>query len=405
MNIVKKRLKLLGNLNYYVFSFLVVFIFSIDIVGNAIEEKYYIISPGDSLLITVVDHEKELTALVKVRPDGKITYDIIGDVKASGLTIPELSELISKKLSESGYYENPRVTVQLREIHQEIIYVYGDVVEPGQKSFAQPASIIETLGSAGGYKETADLANSKIIRKTGEVIFVDLNWIKSQQIDQKNVENALSDVMLKDGDALIVPSTIKDKQVSVIGSVNKPGLYQVRSDISIIEALALAGGALEKNADLKHINVISGETVTIVDATANWSQAGQNLDSFKINNNRFIIHPGDSIFVPEKGKISILGIVENQGQFSVDGEISILEALSLAGIKEESDLKRLRIVKYGVKEFTLDASQIWKHPERYADKKLNPGEILIVPSKPFRINWGMVSTIVILFSTIYAMFR
>ncbi len=404
MSIARKRLNLPGNLNHHIFFFLIIFILSIDINGFAIEENEYIISPGDSLLITVVDHEKELTATVKVRPDGKITYDIIGDVEASGLTIPELSELISKKLSDSGYYENPRVTVQLRETRQEIIYVYGDVIEPGQKSFTRPASVVEALGAVGGYKETADLANSRIIKKTGEFISVDLSWIRNQQINQKDIENKLSDIMLKDGDVLVVPSSIKDKQISVIGSVNKPGLYQVRSDISIIEALALAGGALEKSADLKNISIISRETVTVVDVTANWSDTKQNSESSKVNN-KFIVHPGDSIFVPEKGKISILGIVESQGQFSIDGEINILEALSLAGIKEESDLKRLRIVKNGMEEFTLDASQIWKHPERYVDKKLNPGDVLVVPSKPFRINWSMVSTIVILFSTIYAMFK
>ena len=395
MNTARKKLKLLGSLNWLIF-FLAVFIFSICINGNATEENKYIISPGDSLLITVVDHEKELTSQVKVRPDGKVTYDIIGDVKASGLTIPELSELISKKLSESGYYESPRVTVQLREIHQEIIYIYGDVVDPGQRSFPRPVNVVEALGSAGGYKETADLANTRIIRKTKEIIYIDLNWIKDQRLDQKNAENEISITMLKDGDVLIIPSSIKDKQVSVFGSVNKPGLYQVKSDISIIEALALAGGALEKNADLKRVSIISGETVTIVDATANWSETIKD---------RIIIHPGDSVFVPEKGKISILGTVENQGQFSVDAEINILEALSLAGIKVESDLKRLRIIKNGMTEFTLDASQIWKHPERYVNKKLNPGDILIVPSKPFRINWNLVSTIVVLFSTIYAIFK
>ena len=146
-------------------------------VPNSAEDNYqYFINTGDHLLITVVDHERELTALTVVRPDGMVTYDIVGDIKAAGLTINQLSAAISKKLTDSGYYDKPRVTVQLREIQQEDIYVIGDVLDPGQKKSPKPISVIEALAAGGGYKETADLANIRILKKNKEPISVDLSF-------------------------------------------------------------------------------------------------------------------------------------------------------------------------------------------------------------------------------------
>ncbi len=144
----------------------------------------YIINVGDQLLITVFGHE-ELTALVTVRPDGKIAYPMTGDVDAAGSTIAQLSSVISERLSGLGYYENPQVTVQLKEPSQEIIYIFGDVKEPGQKRFSEPVNVVEVLAAAGGYIKTADLANARIRKKQGEVISVDLeNLLKKDIIDQ-----------------------------------------------------------------------------------------------------------------------------------------------------------------------------------------------------------------------------
>jgi polysaccharide export outer membrane protein len=66
--------------------------------NNGGDRQEYIIGCGDQLLIMVVGHEKELTASVIVRPDGMISYDIIGNIEAAGLTITQLSSAIKEKL-------------------------------------------------------------------------------------------------------------------------------------------------------------------------------------------------------------------------------------------------------------------------------------------------------------------
>ncbi len=83
----------------------------------------------------------------------------------------------------------------------------------------------------------------------------------------------------------------------------------------------------------------------------------------------------------------------------------MIEALALGGIKEGADLKRLKIVRSSGEQVTVDASDIWKHPELYAKEKLGADDTLVVPPKRFKINWSAVSAFVIVFSTLYAMFK
>lgn len=362
------------------------------------EYQEYIIGYGDQLLITIVGHEKELTAPVIVRPDGMISYDVVGNIKAAGLTIAQLSSAIREKLFDSGYYSDPKVSVQLKEIHQDIIYVIGDVVDPGMKRFIKPMSAIEALAFAGGHKESADLANATIIRKK-EIIPVNLNFLKTSPLNQESTISELSkdEYIMKNGDMLVIPSAVKERQVSIIGHVHKPGAYSVKSSISIIEAIALAGGSLEDTADLRHIAVVTNEGVKILDATQTWNQSSLS--------NMMIIQPGDSVIVPEKGKISILGVVEKQGQVVVDGEITIIEALALAGVKEGADLKKVRIVRATGQELTVNVSKLWKQPGQYLGEKLGAGDTIVVPAKSFSINWNAVYSAVVVFSTLYAVFK
>ncbi len=385
------------------------------------ELPVYLIEPGDQLLITVAGHEKELTTLVIVRPDGIITYPWVGDVNAAGLTLLQLSLTISTQLSDLGYYVDPQVTVQLKKSSGEIICVAGDVVDPGQKIFPRPVNVVEALAAAGWFEETADLTNARIIRTKGkqrEIIPVDLRSLLKIDITVQDVasEQLLDDkFMLEDGDVLVIPSSIKQERINVIGHVHMPGQYRVRSTISRVGALALAGGPLETTADLRRIRIIRADgSVIIADATRFWNNPGEkhpSPDSLSHQNDnrakpvlREMVYPGDSVVVLEKGKINILGSVENQGQFAVDDGISIMEALALAGIADNASLKKLRVIRSTGEELIVDASKIWKQRGQEFEVTLGAGDTLIVP-RAFKVNWGAISTVVMTLSTLYAIFR
>ncbi|MFC1719297.1 polysaccharide biosynthesis/export family protein [Candidatus Poribacteria bacterium] len=367
------------------------------------EHRTYIINRGDQLLISVVGHEKEPTVLAVVRPDGMITYPVVGDVKAAGLTIAQLSADISRRLSVLKFYEDPQVTVQLEVPRQENIYIFGDVEDPGQKQFPRSVSVVEALAAAGGFKDTADLASAIIVKRRKEVITLDLTVL----LDDHDAisDRLLNDrLMLEDGDVLIVPSSLKAEKISVIGYVREPGQYPVKSSTTLIKALALAGGPVEPDADLRHIRIIRPDGgVVIADATRSWIGMEQDSpDSSPIPTNH--IHPGDSIFVPEKGKLNIFGAVKNQGSFGVDTDISILEALALAGIDEDSSLGNLRIIRSTGERLKVDASEIWERQGPEAEIKLMPGDTLIVPTV-FKIDWNMVNVGILILSWVYALLR
>lgn len=385
------------------------------------ELPVYLIEPGDQLLVTVAGHEKELTTLVIVRPDGMITYPWVGDIKAAGLTLIQLSRAISTQLSDLDYYADPQVTVQFKKTSGELICVVGDVVDPGQKIFPRPANVVEVLAAAGWFEETADLTNARIIRTKGkqkEIIPVDLRSLLKIDITAQDVASEqLSDdkFMLEDGDVLVIPSSIKEERINVIGHVHIPGQYRVRSAISLVGALALAGGPLETTANLRHIRIIRADgSVIIADATRFWNKPGEkhpSPDSLPIQSDsradpvpRGMVYPGDSVVVLEKGKINILGSVENQGQFAVDDEISIMEALALAGISDSANLKKLRVIRSAGEELIVDASKIWEQRGQEFEVTLGAGDTLIVP-RAFKINWGAVSTVVVTLSTLYAIFK
>jgi polysaccharide export outer membrane protein len=367
------------------------------------ERPVYIINPGDHLLISVVGHEKEVTAVAVVRPDGMITYPVVGDVKAAGLTIRQLSDAIGKQLSVLEFYEDPQVTVQLQEARQESISIFGDVQDPGQKQFPRSVSVVEALAAAGGFKETADLASARIIKRGKEVIPVDLGVLFE---DQHVVGERLLDdrFILEDGDVLWVPSALRMEKISVIGHVNQSGQYPTKTSISIIEALALAGGPMEPIADLRNIRIIKSDGRAITaDVTYIWSGAGENRDSGEGQPRVCRIEPGDSVIVLEKGKINVLGEVTNQGQIHVDEDISIMEALALAGIQEDSSLGKLKIIRGTGERLAVDAAKIWEREGPEAEIRLVPGDTLVVPTV-FKIDWNLVNIGIVLLSWLYAIF-
>lgn len=377
------------------------------ISSEAVSRREYIINAGDQLLITVAGYEKELTAFVVVRPDGMITYPIVGDIEAAGLTVAQLSKEISRRLSELRYYKDPQVTVQLRQIIQERIFIFGAVLDPGQKSFPSSVNIFQALAAAGGHMANADLVNARIIKKNKEIIPVDLDKLLKDYVigqDKSGADILYDKLLLEDGDVLIIPSAIKDEQVNIIGNVKEPGLFTVRSSFSVIEALGLAGGYMENTADLKRVKIIrsNGDFIS-VDVLQFLNQ--QNSGSTSGNFSQELVHPGDTVYVPEKGRVRVIGNVINQGQFAVSGEISLFEVLALAGFKEGADLKKLKIIRSDGKQEIINASEIWKNPEIYVDERMGSGDTLVVPPKRFRMNWSAISAVVMIFSTLYAVFK
>lgn len=121
----------------------------------------YRIETGDVLEIAVWQVE-DLQKDVVVRPDGKVSFPLIGDIDAAGHAIDELTQDITEKLKT--YIKNPQVSVIVNSFGGKKLIVLGEVGSTGIIRYTEPIRILEALALSGGYLESAGLQNVLIIR-------------------------------------------------------------------------------------------------------------------------------------------------------------------------------------------------------------------------------------------------
>jgi polysaccharide export outer membrane protein len=107
----------------------------------------------EDVLEVVVWHEPELTRVVPVRPDGKISLPLAGEIEAAGKTPAELQEGLTKALS--GYIQDTRVAVLVREINAARVFILGEVTHPGGFPLRGPMTVVQAMALAGGRTEFA----------------------------------------------------------------------------------------------------------------------------------------------------------------------------------------------------------------------------------------------------------
>ena len=156
----------------------------------------YRLGAGDKLRIEVYK-DTQLSQSVQIRPDGKITLPLIGDLVATGVTPIQLRDTITDHLKE--YITNPVVTVIVVEATAATAYVVGEVNKAGAVTLqAGPLTVIQAIAMAGGLKDFADRKNIRILRKsqTG-VQTIDFNY--------KDAIRGTAPVYLQPGDTVVVP--------------------------------------------------------------------------------------------------------------------------------------------------------------------------------------------------------
>lgn len=157
----------------------------------------YRLQAGDKLRVEVYKDE-QLSQSVQVRPDGKITLPLVGDITALGLTPIDLRERLTTALKE--YMNNPVVTVIVVEGTSPTAYVVGEVNHPGPVVLQGSMTVLQVLAVAGGLKDFADAKNIRILRKGAT----------GQQTIPFNYRDAIkgsrdASVTLQSGDTVVVP--------------------------------------------------------------------------------------------------------------------------------------------------------------------------------------------------------
>jgi len=161
----------------------------------------YIIGPEDVLEITVWKNA-DLSKLVQVRPDGRISLPLVGDVSAVGRTAAQLTDDIATRLK--SYMENPTVSIVIKEVNSYQIYVLGEVNKPGKYPLKSKTTLLQAITVASGFTPVA--ARNKIVvfrfGKDGE----GLTKIKASYDDIVLRDGSSQNIELKPGDQIVVPS-------------------------------------------------------------------------------------------------------------------------------------------------------------------------------------------------------
>jgi polysaccharide biosynthesis/export protein len=244
---------------------------------------------GDVLSISVYDEPDLGIASVPIRPDGMVSFPLIGDVVAAGRSVDELTATISERLTR--FVIAPRVAVIVTQLNSLNYTVNGEVTKPGVYPLVTDVRLTQAIAHAGGFKqgqfrsssvEVADLSTAFIARQ-GRVLPVDFTRLFRQG-------DLRFDIELQNGDYISIPSGLS-QEVYIVGEVNKPAQFAFREDMPMSRSLALAEG-FTREADLSRVHIVRG-------ALSNPSLIVVNFKQVLNGNAQDVqLEPNDIVYVP-----------------------------------------------------------------------------------------------------------
>ena len=245
---------------------------------------------------------------------------------------------------------------------QNQLYAEGYIISTGDRLF------LLVLGYEG-YNQTL------YVRPDGKISYFDGEiQAAGRTIEElaKELESRLAKFI--QNPVVIISPIPRDKEIFVYGQVKLPSRYPftIQQKLSLLQALAMAGGTLEESADLRKIMVIRNDG---------------NLETYNLEEIRekelVDLYSGDTVYVPELAKIEVAGNVQNPGKFWVKDKVRVDHALVKVGgpLQNEADLSNLIIYRANGEKIQISATdEFWKADDNMENYVLHAGDILYVPN-------------------------
>jgi polysaccharide biosynthesis/export protein len=164
----------------------------------ATNDPAYVIGPEDVLDISVWK-EPDVSRVVPVRPDGRISLPLIDDVQAAGLSPQQLAKSVAEKLKK--FLNEPQVTVIVTAMNSQRVFVVGEVLRAGAFPMLPGMTVLQALSSAGGFTTFADVKKIHVMRlRDGKQIEIPFNYREVLKGD-----NSGQNIKLEPGDTIVVP--------------------------------------------------------------------------------------------------------------------------------------------------------------------------------------------------------
>ena len=169
-----------------------------DAAENAPGRPSYRLQPGDLVTVSVWK-EQDLQREVLVRPDGALSFPLAGEIDVGGKTVEELRVALVERLKR--FVPDPVVTVAVKEIGGNRVYVLGKVLRPGEFPFSSPIDVMQALSLAGGATSFASVNDIVILRRENSV----QRAMPFRYSDVERGKNLQQNVLLQSGDTVVVP--------------------------------------------------------------------------------------------------------------------------------------------------------------------------------------------------------
>ncbi len=215
-----------------------------------VSDKEYILGPEDVLEIQVWG-EENLHRTVEISKEGDFTFPFIGKVHASDLSVFELENLITQKLS-GRFLTNPQVSVSVVKYRSQKVFLLGEVKKPGSYILKGKTHLLEIISKAGGLTRRSGRTVT-IVRpgsnrdkmapvpledaKENKIITLDIDHITPGDTDER--------LFVVDGDSIYVS---KAHRIFVTGEVKNPGVFTWEKGLTVRQAISLAGGPTGRGA-------------------------------------------------------------------------------------------------------------------------------------------------------------
>lgn len=261
----------------------------VEAFSSQTEDTYHL-GPGDTFEFIVRGRPDISVKEVIVSPDGKVALPRAGIINVTGLSLESVTRIITERLTR--YYEEPEVTLVMKVYNNNKVFVLGRVANPGIVNFHGRGNLLEALSLAGGLPVDTTrswLSRCMIVRGNDVIIWINLR-------DLLDNGNMALNAKLKNGDVIYIPQSL-DQVAYVMGEVESPGVLQLRSEMTVLDAIMYRGGYTE-DATREHIFLVRGHgtesgTVEEINLKDMYARA-----DFRKN---YALTDGDIIFIPRKG--------------------------------------------------------------------------------------------------------
>lgn len=207
--------------------------------GNS-NQRLLQLGAGDSVAVQVYG-QPDMGATVYISDDGTIPVPLVGAVQVGGLSPAEAARKIETAFRDGSFLVDPHVTIIVTQSRSQRISVLGEVGAPGRYSIESNETIFDVLAQAGGAKETsADIVYLLRPDKNGQFERFEIN-LKGLTDKQKQMPTQA----LRGGDSIFVP---RAQQFYILGEVTAPNMYRIEPGMTVIEAIARAGGVTARGS-------------------------------------------------------------------------------------------------------------------------------------------------------------